>query len=79
AKTLLRFMQSGRLEVKGSGALACHQCGAPIDKGTMCEQCQARLLKELRSAVAPPAGGRPGQENSPNTSKKSMGFHSRHK
>ena len=77
-RTLLRFMQSGRLEIKGSGALSCQSCGVPIDKGTMCEACQAKLLKELRGALTP-RPTTPSNETAANVSKKSVGFHSRHK
>ena len=74
-QTVLRFIQSGRLEVAGSHAKVCINCGQPLERGTMCPECQALLLKELHSLH--PSAPKPDQQVPPKSSQKSTGFHSR--
>ncbi|MCL2497643.1 MAG: hypothetical protein FWF06_03400 [Symbiobacteriaceae bacterium] len=76
-KTILRFMQSGRLEIRGATSQVCHNCGKKIDKGSMCPECQALLAREIQQLQRPESRAEPTQET--HTSKKSTKFHSKRK
>lgn len=68
AETIVRFMESGRLEVKGGSGLSCRSCGKPIEKGTMCADCQNSLLRDLQS-VGGTANQRAETPQNPDTSR----------
>ena len=76
-KTILRFIQGGRLETTvRSNVLVCSNCGKKIDKGTLCPECQALLRKELQSVARPVKKIEPDAD-SVKTASKSTGFHIR--
>ena len=75
-KAVLRFLQSGRLEVAGARILTCYNCGKRIDRGTMCEMCQHMLLREIKSVTQ---AQRPAEPTTPSTSSRATGFHIKRK
>ncbi|HHY95953.1 MAG TPA: hypothetical protein GX513_13240, partial [Firmicutes bacterium] len=58
---VLSFLRQGRLLATGglTGLLSCERCGAPIEKGFLCEKCSLKLSRQIADQVSetPPRSG----------------------
>lgn len=64
-KTIKQFLREGRLEMRSAdGSLVCDKCGAPITKGTICDNCKNALTNALESALPKAEPKQPGKQDS---------------
>lgn len=71
---ILKYLRDGKLLLKGEGAniLDCERCGKGIPTGRFCDECSAKLARELKSAFSTPEK----PVDSSKTNKSTKGYHS---
>lgn len=72
---ILKYLRDGKLLLKGENAnvLDCERCGKGIATGRFCDECSAKLARELKSAFAVPDKPVSDEE----TKKTKKGFYSK--